>query len=397
MRRLTLREYWTERAVPLTTVERDALREVARVTVQPTPGTSDHYDVTPSSVVGALEVGELAVTIKPKIPVGQVMFLMSYALDPVRWQSSGFDFAELSALVEAIAPGFVRHVEHATRKGLLQGYRTEEAALTTLRGRIRVDDQLRRRHGIIPPIEVRYDEFTVDIEVNRLLKAAVAALRRLRLRSPSARVGLRALDSVLQPVSEVRYDRRRLPEIAWSRLNGHYRTAAELAKLIVASSSFELGHGGMRSSGFLVDMNRVFEDFAVVALREALGVGPEILRHGDSQLRLDLAGAVTLEPDLSWWDHGRCRFVVDLKYKRIGHRGGLHADLYQLLSYVLTADLPAGLLVYAAGEADEAIHEVVHVGRRLVVTTLDISGSSEEVLGRVRALADRIRSMLVQS
>jgi hypothetical protein len=54
MRRLTLREYRTERAVPLTTVDRDALREVARVTLQPTPGMSDHYDLTPSSVVGAL-------------------------------------------------------------------------------------------------------------------------------------------------------------------------------------------------------------------------------------------------------------------------------------------------------------------------------------------------------
>ena len=35
-----------------------------------------------------------------------------------------------------------------------------------MRGRIRFDDQIRRRFGIPLPVELRYDEFTDDILLN---------------------------------------------------------------------------------------------------------------------------------------------------------------------------------------------------------------------------------------
>ena len=60
---------------------------------------------------------------------------------------------------------------------LLHGYREEEDALQTVRGRIRLDDQMRRRPGFLLPVEVRYDEFTDDILENRLVKAAVVRLK----------------------------------------------------------------------------------------------------------------------------------------------------------------------------------------------------------------------------
>ena len=57
----------------------------------------------------------------------------------------------------------------------------------------------------------------------------------------------------------------------------------------------------MRASGFLVNVNSLFQDFVTVALREALGVSEQTLRS-EKRITLDEAGAVGLEPDLSWWD-----------------------------------------------------------------------------------------------
>lgn len=392
MRLVRLSEYRSEPAVRLSVEERDGLRRIAGVTVEPTPGLSDHYDVTPASTIGALTIGSLAVEIRPKIPIDRVLFMLSYAIDPASWQSTGFDFDQ-DSLIEAIIPGFVRQVQAAVRPGLLQGYRTEEEALTTVRGRIRIDDQIRKRHGVAPPIEVRFDEFTEDIEVNRLIKAAVTRLHALRIRSRSVKQALRGLDLAMAPISAVNYDQAALPVITWNRLNERYRAAVELAKLILKSTSYEFRNGGVRSSGFLVDMNQVFEDFAVVALRESLDVDAREFPQGDGKLRLDEAGMLTLRPDISWWTEGRCQFVGDLKYKRVGRSGGKHPDVYQLLSYVVAADLSAGMLIYAAGEADEAVHDVVHVGRRLTVTSVDLSGSPQEILAEIAAVAAQIRSM----
>ena len=391
MRNLTLKEYQTKPEVELTVEERDFLRD-NEINVAPTQGGEGRYDLTPGSWIGALSVGSLAVEIQPKIRLDRVMFLISYALDPKKWRETGFDFGVQDSLVEAVVPGFVRQVRRAFRRGVLQGYRVEEDALATVRGRIRFDDQIRHRFGIAPPVEVRYDEFTEDIDPNRLIKAAIRRFRRMRLRSRSTSNLLREFDGALASVSAVEYQRARLPAINWTPLNSHYRPAVELAKLILKWCSFELRHGQVRSTSFLVDMNKVFEDFVIVALRERLGVTKRTLKQAET-LYLDMGRKVRLRPDISWWELGRCRFVGDVKYKRVEASRIPNADLYQLLSYTIAADLPRGLLVYASGERDPGVHQIVHVGKELTVMTLNLAGSREAILGQIRELAEKVKDM----
>ncbi len=392
MRHLSLSEHATLEAVPLSVAERDSIaRAIPSLSISPTTGSDGLFDLTPSSWVGAFRIDELTIEIRPKLPIERVLFLISYALDPGLWRHEALAFEEAPSLHEAVIPSFFHHVQTALRRGLLQGYRTEESAQLTVRGRIRFDDQIRRRFGIAPPVEVRYDEFTEDIAINRLIKAAIHRLSRLPIRSASARQSLRAFDGALRSVSLVEFDCRALPRVQWTRLNSHYRPAVTLAQLLLRGYVFESRPGDVPGSGFSVDMNQIFEDFVVVALREALGVSSNVLRQGDRSLRLDRQRRVRLEPDLTWWIGNRCTFVGDVKYKRIKAAGVLHPDLYQLLAYTVATDLPTGLLIYAAGEAESASHEVVHVSKRLNVVTLDLAGSIDDVLGQIQAVAARIR------
>lgn len=399
MSRLTLREYQTEPQVRLSAEERDALiRSMPSLTMTPSVGLEGHYDLTPSSHLGAVEVGSLSVTVVPKIPVSRVLFLISYALDPANWSSGGFDFEEERSLPEAIIPGFVRQLQRALRRGVLEGYRTEEASLMTVRGRLRIGDQLRKRFGAVPPAEVTYDEFTEDIEENRLIKAALHRLGGMRIRNMLFRRSLRRFDSALERVRLVRYDPRSVPEIRYTRLNEHYRPAVELARLILRSYSYELRHGAVRGASFLVDMNRVFEDFVVVALREALGVSDHAFPQGarGRELFLDSARRVSLEPDLSWWDCGRCAFVGDVKYKALSRSGVIHHDLYQLLSYAIACGLPGGLLVYGSG-GEALTHNIERAGRRLEVVSLNLSSPPEQILRSVENLAEVVRTLRVRT
>lgn len=398
MRRLTLVEYRTQPGVALSLDERDLLRRVApSVDVTPTLDTEGHYDLRPGSMVGAVDLRTLAIEIRPKLPIERLLFLISYTLGWRGWQDVEFDLAQADSLVEAIVPGFVSQVRRALQRGVLQGYRVEEDALLTVRGRVRVDDQLRRRFGRTPPVEARYDEFTEDIEKNRLLKAAIARLRRLRIRSDAIRHALRAFDLALAGVSTVEYHPRALPEIVWTRLNERYRPAVALARLILRATSFDTAHGAVRASSFLLDMNEVFEDFVVLALRGELRLDGEAFPQGSAgrSLALDAAGRVRLRPDISWWEGRHCRFVGDVKYKRT--IVGEHADLYQLLAYTVAAGLPGGLLVYAAGEGKPAIHEVVNAGKRLEIVALDLAGPPDDVLSQVARVAQRIRQMRRQA
>ena len=165
--------------------------------------------------------------------------------------------------------------QRAIQRGLLQGYRREEDALNTVRGRIRFGDQIGRRFGIPLPIEVAFDEFTEDIEENRLLKTAIHRLGHTFIRSEPIRREVRSLRPAFTTVGLGSYRRGAAPEVRYTRLNDHYRPAVELARLIIENSSLELLHGKVAGASLLIDMNMVFERFLYVALREALELSAE--------------------------------------------------------------------------------------------------------------------------
>ena len=166
--------------------------------------------------------------------------------------------------------------EGRSRAGCCNGYVVEEEALQTVRGRIRFDDQIWRRFGIAVPVEVRYDEFTEDILANRLVKAAVYRLGRMRLQSLAARKELGRIAGMLDNVSPVEIAPKAVPEVRFDRLNGHYREVVALSRLVLRHSAYESGRGEVRASGFLMEMNDVFQEFVTQALREALGVSDRV-------------------------------------------------------------------------------------------------------------------------
>ena len=402
MTTIDLTEWKPSEPAQLTVEQRDILAALPLgLTIEPVPGKSDAYRLTPSSTVGALDIGRLSLTIQPKLPIGRVLYLASYAMGAVDFRDEPFDFEDRSNLVEALVPALTRAARRAFARGLLHGYRTEEEALHTVRGRIRVADQIRRRFGVPLPVEVRYDDFTDDVLPNQLVKAAAHRLSKLRLRTRRSRNDLASVAATLDNVSLVEFRPGAVPEVEFDRLNEHYREVVTLARLVLRHTSIETGRGRFRANGFLMDMNKVFQEFVTRALREELHLTESTFppdRKLPRKIHLDEAEDIGLEPDLSWWDGSTCTFVGDAKYKRVKHERVPNADLYQLLAYATALDLPGGLLVYAEGEADDVVHHVRHAGKRLEgtrleVATVDLSGSIDDLHGEINKLAARIESL----
>ena len=395
MRQIDLQEY-KPGEYPLSAAQRDALlseKKALDLTIEPVMGREGTYSLRPSSTVGSVEIDDVSVLIQPKIGIPQLLSLACYAMGVFKPQEKRlFDFEEEQALPDTLALALAAAARRAFSRGLLHGYRTEEEALHTVRGRIRFADQIRHRFGIPLPIEVRYDEFTDDITENQLVNAAARRLGGMRLRSPKSRRDLGWIAAMLENVSPIAFAPKDVPEVAYDRLNEHYRGVVGLSRLILRHSAFESRRGTVQASGFVMDMNVLFQEFVTVALREALGVSEHAFREKYIN-SLDQGGKVHLKPDLTWW-HGRdCLFVGDAKYKRIENESVPNADLYQLLAYVTALDLPGGLLIYAKGEAQTATYTVRNAGKRLEVAALDLGGSLGEVLERTDGLAARIRAL----
>lgn len=387
---LVLKE-WVSQPARLTESELRAIQALgAGITVEPfgEPGT---YMLTPGSVIGAVRAGPLNVVITPKLDSVRVLYMLGFGGDGVLPADEGYWGIE-KGLVDAVAAVYSSLLSKALRRGLLMGYRTYEEALPSIRGRILFDAQARRRFGLLLPTELRYDDYTVDTEPNRLLKAALRRLLQLPLGNAKLRERLRELSAQFAAVSDVRFTASTLPQVqASSRLTRHFDGPLRLAELVIRNTSIELLPGETGATGMLFDMNRVFEDFVFEALRRRIHeVVPGRRWEHHAALSLDEAGELRLEPDLSLWNGNECSFVGDAKYKRT--RLGSVDDVYQMLAYCIATDLPSGLLIYAEGPPVTVEHQVVHGGPRIQVATLAVSGSVPELNASLDALALMIQS-----
>ena len=162
------------------------------------------WRLVPTGRVGSVRMGGLQVEVRPKAKVGltRLLFLLGYARDP-GWRDDTVLAHPDDDLWPALAESLVRLTRAALGPGVLQGYRTVDESLRTVRGRIRIGDQITRRPGQMVPIEVSYDEFTVDITENQILRTALRWMQGVPRLSDAARAGLGHLDGQLAGVSIV--------------------------------------------------------------------------------------------------------------------------------------------------------------------------------------------------
>jgi 5-methylcytosine-specific restriction enzyme subunit McrC len=372
-----------------------ALHVSGLVTANPTlsPGW---WTIGPATKVGVAQVAGVELWVKPKLGIRRLFFLLGYASDHKVWRDDELGLIEESDLLTAIATAFARQADKATQQGLLQGYRVEEDALPVLRGRLRSTDQLSRRFGLAVPLEVKFDEYGVDIPENQLLRGAAELLLKVPGLGPTTRQHLRRLVRAMADVTPTRRGGR-LPAWQASRLNTRYHLALRLAELVLRGGSVEQESGSVMLNGFMLDMAKVFEDFLAVALGGALTAYGGRCKAQD-RWHLDEADEIRMRPDLVWYrGSGAVRAVVDAKYKAEKPAGFPYADLYQMLAYCTALGLPRGHLIYAKGNEPAAMHVVRNAGVEIVQHALDLDEPPSIVLEQVGQLAREIAGLKQKS
>ena len=363
-----------------------ALAATKLVEVRPERGG---WRLLPRGMVGSVRIGALQIEVRPKDRVGlsRLLFLLGYARHP------GFIPGEVDASAEddlwpALAETLDRLARAALRPGVLQGYRTIDESLRTVRGRIRIGDQLCRHPGQMLPIEVTHDEFTRDIAENRILRAALRRMLAVPGLHPHQRASLGHLEGRLVGIG-IPKPGAPLPPWQPTRLNRHYVPALRLAEIILANASTETGTGRQRMAAFVVDMAKVYEEFVTTALRQALHRVPGSTR-AQYRTRLDTGdgpAALPMYVDLVQLRANRPRIVFDAKYKAADPRGRYpNADHYQMLAYCTALKVPTAWLVYADAGPPRT-RRIVNTSITIVEYRLDLAAEPRALLERIDRLA----------
>ncbi len=252
--------------------------------------------------------------------------------------------------------------------------------------------------GIPLPLQISYDDYQLNILENRLLRTAADFLLRFPTIPAAARKRLRKIRATLIDVSLLHLPFRGDVPVK-TRLNARYEAPLALAALILKRASINSRRGGVRSIGFVFDMNQVFEDFLSTALIRALRPygGQVQLQYRREFLDRDCGGhkkRLRLKPDISWWRAGTCRAVLDAKYKRLTDERFPNADAYQMLAYCTAFDLPEGYLVYARDENEtDRTYHLRDDRTTIEVRTVDVESEPTDLLASVDRLAAEVAAV----
>ena len=214
--------------------------------------------------------------------------------------------------------------------------------LPLLRGRLDVTRQFTKFAASPQKLACRYDTLSEDIELNRIMKAAVVRLAGIA-RSADNRRRLRELAFAYAEVSDMPIALLRWDTVVIDRTNARWQQLLNLAKLLLGERFQTTSSGTGRGFSLLFEMSALFEEYVARMLSRALaGTGRQVVAQGGRLYCLETSEGAKLfqtKPDILVKRNGVVEQVIDTKWKRISRRtddpkqGVAQSDVYQMMAY----------------------------------------------------------------
>lgn len=348
--------------------------------------------------VGAVQAGSTVIEIVPKISdrkeddLSFLVFLLSYTRKLNIRKAGRTDLQELrGSFLEIWIRFFAEELNGLLRRQMRREYREVRDETEYLRGKLLTDRMNDGMAEIRMRYPCRYEVFTEDNPLNRVLRYCNHLLRQ-QTRLAATQALLRENDRMLADVARSPVTVDSVDRIYLNRLNRHYEPILELCRVLLRHSGLDVRSGTIRQFAILFDMNRLFEDFVAEFVRSHAG---EIELDGGARIRDvqpqhhlgSLFGEFRMNVDLVITDSEDRRVLVDTKYKVLDpdrtHYGLSQSDFYQMYGYARAGESEYDqiILLYPETEAARGTYQSGDVS--LNVRTVDLQRLWDPVSGGI--------------
>ena len=229
-------------------------------------------------------------------------------------------------LLEIFISMFLCELEALVKKGIKSDYVALEENLNFLKGKLNINEQIKRNSIHKERFYVRYSEFLSDIKINRIIKTTLKFLYK-KSNSSKNQQKIRELLFIFDEVLECEDYKNFFAKLVINRQVKHYEQTLLWCKIFLLNNSFTPHKGDDLAFALLFDMNTLFESYVGNFIKKSFP--GTILQHSEKHLVED-PKSFKLRPDIFLKD----KFIADTKWKIISSRDDIsQADLYQLYAY----------------------------------------------------------------
>ena len=229
-------------------------------------------------------------------------------------------------LLEIFISMFLCELEALVKKGIKSDYVALEENLNFLKGKLNINEQIKRNSIHKERFYVRYSEFLSDININRIIKTTLKFLYK-KSNSSKNQQKIRELLFIFDEVLECEDYKNFFAKLVINRQVKHYEQTLLWCKIFLFNNSFTPHKGDDLGFALLFDMNALFESYVGNFIKKKFS--GTILQHSEKHL-VEEPKSFKLRPDIFL----KGKFIADTKWKIVSSRDGIsQADLYQLYAY----------------------------------------------------------------
>ena len=229
-------------------------------------------------------------------------------------------------LLEIFISMFLCELEALVKNGIKSDYVAIEENLNFLKGKLNINEQIKRNSIHKERFYVGYSEFLSDIKINRIIKTTLKFLYK-KSNSSKNQQKIRELLFIFDEVSECEDYKNFFAKLVINRQVKHYEQTLLWCKIFLLNNSFTPHKGDDLAFALLFDMNALFESYVGNFIKKSFPC--TILQHSEKHL-VENPKSFRLRPDIFLKD----KFIADTKWKIISSSNDIsQADLYQLYAY----------------------------------------------------------------
>lgn len=323
--------------------------------------------ISAQQYVGAFQLGPHTVEVLPKVgggPRDVRRNLVTMLAETLSLDIAEGEIAQLAqqnqGILEVLIRLFCDKLFFEVHRGLIRRYEGCEENLAVLRGRVVVEEQVRRNGANPERLFCRFEEFQENNPLNVVLKAAIRLLFGLA-RAPENQRRLTELLLAFDAVSDCAIGALPWQRVKFDRLNDRYKDCFSLAELFLKNVPPDFGGGKSRAFSLFFDMNLLFEEYigrvAMRALRPR-GITAKLqspqkylaVEEGQQQ-----RPSFLMKPDVTGIRNGSVSWILDTKWKELvageARDGVAQSDLYQMYAYASCYNCADVVLLYPHHES----------------------------------------------